>query len=114
MFAPLFLGVGLLHNKKNIPENEKSKFEKTKDFIKDNAGKLTLLNCVPFLAEEGLASVNGLRFAKKYLKPQQWERLGAGYALTWLTYASVALMFTFGVWSGIKLKDKIAEVKTER
>ncbi len=111
IFAPLFLAVGLLHNKKNILENEKTKFEKTKDFIKDNAGKLTFLNFAPVLMEEGLASINGLKFAKKYLDNRQLGKLRQGLGLCWGTYATVAFLFAAGVWGAIELKDKIAGTK---
>ena len=111
VFAPLFLAVGLLHNKKDIPANEKSKFEKTKDFIKDNAGKLTLLNFAPVFMEEGLASINGLKFAKKYLDNRQFGKLRQGLGLCLGTYTTVAFLFATGVWSAISLKDKIAGTK---
>ena len=111
LIMPLLLAVGLSHDVKNTPKNEKSKFEKVKDFIKNNAGKLTLVSFIPMLAEEGLASINGLKFAKKYMQPDKLKILGRSYAIAWLSYASIAALFTTSTWGGIKIKDKIMNYK---
>lgn len=111
LIMPALVAVGLCHDVKNTPKNEKSKLEKTKDFIKNNAGKLTLASFVPMLAEEGLASINGLKFAKKYLQPDKLKKLAGGYGLAWLSYCAVAIAFTASAWGGIKVRDKIMNYK---
>ena len=104
---PFALGIGLLHTPKNVDTAEKSKWEKTKDFIKNNAGKITMATYIPILAEEGLASVNGLKFAKKYLSPEKLQKLRLGYIFAWASYLLVALGISSTVWAGIAIKDKI-------
>ncbi len=105
---PLTLCAGLLHNKKDISSTQKSKYEKMKDFIKNNAGKITMATYIPILAEEGLASFNGLRLSKKYLDAEKIQALAFGYTLSWSTYFLLALGVASTVWMAIALKDKIA------
>lgn len=110
MVAPLVLAVGLLHKvDKNKPQEEKGKLEKTLDFVSNNAGKLTLASYVPMLAEEGLASINGVKMAKKYLSPEHLDKLKGNYLKAWGSYALVAGLVTGGVALGIKVANVIKE-----
>lgn len=110
LVAPVVLAVGLLHKvDKNKPQEEKGKLEKTLDFVSNNAGKLTLASYVPLLAEEGLASINGIKMAKKYLKPEQLTKLTGSYIKAWGTYASLAAMVAGGVGLGVMIANGIKE-----
>ncbi len=117
LVAPVVLAVGLFHKvDKNKPQEEKGKLEKTLDFVSNNAGKLTLASYVPMLAEEGLASFNGINMAKKYLSPDQLGKLKGNYLKAWGTYAATAGLVAGGVALGIKvanvIKDKCSAKQT--
>lgn len=108
--APIVLAVGLFHKVgKNKPQEEKGKVEKALDFVSNNAGKLTLASYVPLLAEEGLASFNGIKMAKKYLNPEQLGKLKGNYIRAWGTYASLAAMVAGGVGLGVMIANGIKE-----
>lgn len=110
LVAPVVLAVGLLHNvDKNKPQEQKGKLEKTLDFVSNNAGKLTLASYAPMLAEEGLASINGIKMAKKYLNPEQLGKLSINYAKAWGTYAYLAAFVSGGVGLGVMLANGIKE-----
>lgn len=118
LIAPVVLAVGLLHKvDKTKPQEEKGKLEKTLDFVSNNAGKLTLASYAPMLAEEGLASYNGIKMAKKYLSPDQLGKLKGSYLKAWGTYAATAGLIAGGVALGIKvanvIKDKMAPKQTQ-
>lgn len=91
--APLALGVAMFHKVDNTkPQKDKSKTEKTLDFVSNHAGKLTLASYIPIVLEEGLASIDGIKMAKKYLKPEQISKLKGNYFKTFQTYAGTALL----------------------
>ena len=113
LLAPVFLAVGLLHKvDKTKPQEEKGKLEKTLDFISDNAGKLTLATYIPMLAEEGLASVRGLKAASKHLPKDVIGKLGGNYLKAWSTYALIAAAVSGGVALGIHVANNIKNKKS--
>lgn len=108
LVAPIVLAVGLLHKvDKTKPEEEKSKLEKTADFVSNNAGKLTLASYVPLLAEEGLASIRGVKHAAKHLSPDKVSKLAMNYTKAWGTYAATAGLIAGGVALGVALAQGI-------
>ena len=108
IIAPIVLAVGLLHKvNKTKPQNEKGKVEKTLDFVSENAGKLTLASYAPMLAEEGLASIRGLKLASKHLPKDVIKKLGFNYMKAWGTYALLAGAVAGGVALGINVANKI-------
>ena len=112
LLAPVFLAVGLFHKvDKTKPQEQKGKLEKTLDFISDNAGKLTLATYVPMLAEEGLASVRGLKAASKHLPKDVMKKLGGNYLKAWGTYALIAAAVSGGVALGVRVANNIKENK---
>lgn len=116
--APIVLAVGLFHKVDNEkPQEEKGKLEKTLDFVSNNAGKLTLASYVPLLAEEGLASVRGIGFAKKHLAPEQLSKLKLNYLKAWGTYAGLAAMVAGGVALGVAvakgIRNKLAKSEAQ-
>ena len=112
VLAPVFLAVGLLHKTdKTKSDVEKTKAEKTLDFVSNNAGKLTLATYIPMLAEEGLASYRGLKEAAKYLSKDTIKGLTKNYLKAWGTYAAGAAVVSAGVAVGIKFAEKIREKK---
>ena len=91
--APIALGVAMFHKVDNTkPQKDKSKTEKTLDFVSNHAGKITLASYIPIILEEGLASVDGIKMAKKYLKPEQISKLKGNYFKAFQTYAGTGLL----------------------
>lgn len=104
-------GIGLLHDKKQeAKESPKSKFEKVKDFIHDNAGKITFLNFLHVLIEEGRASLNGVKLAKPHFTPQKHKELAMSYLKgSFCSYLKKATYPALAVALGIFIKDKIVQ-----
>lgn len=112
LFAPVFLAVGLLHKvDNNKPKEEKGFVEKSLDFISNNAGKLTFATYTPVLAEEGLASIRGLKAAAKHLPKDVIQKMSVNAMKAWSTYAGVAVAVSGGVALGIHVANKIKEKK---
>ena len=108
IIAPLVLAASLLHNvDKSKSSEEKSKKEKTLDFVSKNAGKLTFATYLPILAEEALASVKGVKYAKEFLKPEQLTKLKGNYKKAFGTYAQVAVITSAAVGLASIVADKI-------
>ena len=86
---------------------KKSKKNNEETFIEKNAGILGFLAYAPTIAEEGLASIRGIRAAQKTLKGQsvKFGALKRNYFFAWLTYllAGVGL----GVASKLSVKTGI-------
>lgn len=115
LVAPVVLAVGLLHKvDKTKPQEQKGKLEKTLDFVSENAGKLTFASYLPMLAEEGLASIRGLKQASKHLPKEIVGKLGANYLKAWGTYGALAAAVAGGVALGIKVADKIKNNNSEK
>ena len=61
--------------------------------------------------EEGLASVDGIKMAKKHLKPEQVSKLKGSYAKAWGTYALVAIGISGAVGLASIVKNSILNKK---
>ena len=109
------LGLGLLaaslfHKEKpESVQQPKSSWEKTKDFVKNNAGKLTFVTFIPMLAEEAIASIKGIKLAKNYLKPEQILGLKKNYLSAFKSYAQVAVVLSAAVGLGNMLAQYIQQ-----
>lgn len=101
------LFVKLLHNKKT--SKNKTKFEKTKDFIRDNAGKILFLTYVPILIEEGIASKKALNLAKPYLTKLQQQKHMKNLSLAFCSCLSIPIMFATATNLGVFAKNKITK-----
>ena len=112
MLAPVFVAIGLLKNKKQEGETPKSTGDKITTFIKNNCGKLAFLAMVPTMAEEGLASINGAKLAKKVLSPELFKKVCKSNSLAWSTYLVGATMVGLGANLAVKVRDKIAQPKS--
>ena len=110
IFAPIILGIGLLHKPdKNKPKPEKSKLEKTMDFVSNNVGKLTAACYLPLMAEEGMASYKGLKLASKHLPKDVLQKIAGNYTKAYITYLSAPLLVAGGVALGVKTANYIKE-----
>jgi len=112
LMAPVFVAIGLLKNKKVEGENSQGIGDKVATFIKDNCGKLAFLAMIPTLAEEGLASINGAKLAKKVLSPELFKKVCKSNSFAWCTYLVGATMIGLGANLAVKVRDKIAQPKS--
>lgn len=101
--------IALFKTKKAPGEKPKNKIDKTTTFIKENAGKLTFATFLPMLAEEGLATMKGNKFAKKLLSPDLAKKVAKTNAFGFSTYLLLATLSGAGIYLGTKVKDTIAK-----
>ena len=107
----LALPIGLIalwKTKDTSDEKTNSIVDKSTDFVKDNAGKLTFATFLPTLIEEGMASIKGNKLAKNILKPQLASKVAKCNGIAYLTYLTAAVMAGLGMWAAVSVKDKIA------
>lgn len=110
MSGIIFL-VAAFKPKKAKGEETNGAVDKTTTFIKNNAGKLAFLTAVPKLAEEGLASIKGLKLAKPHLSPESYKNLKIFNAKAWFTYLAGALCFTLAVKAASGIHNIISSPK---
>ena len=106
--------ISLFTTQKAPNEKPQGIIDKTTDFIRNNAGKLTFLSFLPTLIEEGMASLKAVNFAKKVLDPSLVTKVAQTNKLAYITYAGVALTTTLGVALAVKAKDMIAHPKLHK
>ena len=111
--TPLILAVGLLKNKKQEGEAPKDNLDKTSDFVKNNAGKLTFVSFVPEIAEEGLASVRGSKMAKPLLSKELFKKLNCDYLKALGTYVLWATIAALSVRLAVAVRDAIMTNKNK-
>ena len=99
----------LSKSKKENGEKPVSKQEKTTNFIRNNAGKLTLLCFLPALIEEGLATAKGQKWAEKLLSQDVAKKALKHNKLAFLTYVIGALATSYAAYAGVKAKDMYIE-----
>jgi len=110
--APIALGFGLFHNvDKTKNSKDKSKKEKTMDFVSKHVGALTLTSYLPMLVEEAIASKRGIKMAQKYLEPNKLDKLKINYAKAWSTYGITAGILSLSVGLGVFVSNKIKHHK---
>ena len=103
--------IALAKNKKQNGEKPQGFWDKLTTFVKDNAGKLTFLSLLPKIAEEGLATLRGNKFAKQLLSPELFKKVAKTNALGFTTYLVSAVLAGVGIYAGTKLRDAIVEKK---
>ena len=103
--------IALLKTKKAPGEEPTSKTDKATTFIKENAGKLTFAAWLPVLAEEGLATLKGNKFAKQLLNPELAKKVVKTNAYGYSSYLLAAVLSGVGICAGTKVKDAIASKK---
>lgn len=88
--------------------------QKTHNFVRNNAGKLALAASLPILVEEGMATIKGQKYAKKFLTPDLAKRVFKGNAIAYLSYISLAVFSALAATTAVKVKDAAIQNKTER
>ncbi len=112
--APLVLLIGLANKRKTTDKTNEndSKIQKTKDFVKRNAGKLAFLTYAPMVLEEGLASLRGENVARKLVKSgdlskELFKKVKLTNACGFATYVLGAISVALATKLAIKVKDDI-------
>ena len=116
-FAPIVLGVYGAISRRSKPTGENKELtsaQKTNNFIRDNAGKLTLLASLPMLIEEGMATFKGQKFANKVLKPDLAKKVLKGNLLAYSSYLVIALFGALAVRTAVNMKDYFMEKKENK
>lgn len=112
LFDKICLGIGIVGIKhQSKQEQEKTKSEKTREFICNNAGKLVFLYSLPILSEELLATLRGFKLSKKYLTPAQQKIHIKNQAMGLLSYALLLSLMSGAITLGIYTKNKIVQNK---
>ena len=93
--AALLFANGLFKNNDDKP-----------NFVERNAGKIGFLAFLPTIIEEGMASVRGLKYAKK-LKGVNLAPLKRNYFFAWMTYVIA------GLGLGVAAKQALLESKNK-
>ena len=99
-----------LTTKRRVEDKPKDrKINNGLDFIKRNAGQLTLLAFAPVLIEESMATIKGNKLAKNLLAdaPKLLKKVKIGNALGLASYTLAAVGSAFALKAGIKAKDNI-------
>ena len=109
LYAPALIALYGAFSRKSKPEDGKelTGAQKTNNFIRDNAGKISLLVTVPMLIEEGLATKKGLGWAKKYLSPENFKIVKKGNLIAYTSYLLTAASMGLASWLAVKVKDKL-------
>lgn len=114
MIPGLVLTAALLNKRKAGDESQPTdgKFQKLKDAVKKNAGKLTALAFVPMLAEEGIASLKGGKIAKNLFKDgklskELLNKVRLTNASNFAGYILLAAGAVLGTKLAIKVKDNL-------
>ncbi len=101
-----------LTTKRRVEDKPKDrKINNGLDFIKRNAGQLTLLAFAPMVIEEAMATIKGNGLAKNLLAdaPKLLKKVKVGNALGLASYTLAAIGSAIALKSGIKAKDKIQQ-----
>lgn len=96
----LFMLNGLFKDRSNPYDNQKN-------FIERNAGKIGFLAFLPTIIEEGLASLRGVKAAKKILPKVNLSALKRNYFFAWMTYIIA------GLGLGVASKLAVTEIQTK-
>ena len=90
------------------------KGEKVKNFIRNNAGKLSFAAMLPILLEEGMASYKGEKLANKLLSKDMAKIVSKGNKFTYLTYIIGALSIATTSFATVKIKDYLVAKKENK
>lgn len=109
--ASIFPVFALLTNKRTENNPPQTKWQKTKNFIKENVGKLTTLAFIPIIAEEIMASVRGQKLAKNILPKELMKNVSRTHMLSTTSYITKALIAGVGAFAANKVRDLVAHGK---
>lgn len=102
---------------KNVkPEEGKNmtKTQKAKNFVRDNAGKLSFAMTIPVLVEEAMATFKGQKLANKYLPKDIAKIVSNCNKVAFLTYLLMAATAALTSYSAVKIKDYFVAKKENK
>lgn len=101
---------GVFTKQEVAKDNEElSMKQKTKNFFRDNAGKLTFIATLPIIIEEAMASYKGEKIAEKMLPKELLGKLSKTNKFAFMSYIGMATFAGLGAYAGVKIKDKLAK-----
>lgn len=111
-FLPsLFLLTALIKSPKAPGEKPKNGFNKVTAFIKNHVGILTTAAFIPMVTEEAMATVKGIKLAKKVMSPASVKKIAATTIKLNATYLIMALFTGLAAFTAVKVRDAIAHPK---
>ncbi len=103
---PTVLVSSLFVNNSKKPESQGFLY-KIRKIVKDNILLVSLAIGVPKLIEEGMASINGIKFAKGKITAEQLKNLKIRSLKAWSTYGFSALVTALALKGGVMVCDYI-------
>ena len=102
------------NNSKPEEGKELNKKQKIKNFIRNNAGKLSFAAMLPILLEEGMATFKGQKLANQLLSKDMAKIVSKSNKIGGLTYILNALVLGAGAFATVKIKDHIVAKKENK
>ena len=93
---------------------ELTKWQKFKNFVRDNAGKLSFAAMLPMLTEEAMATIKGQKLAKKLLSPDMFKVVSKGNKIAYLSYIGSAVAMGLSSTAAVKIKDWLVDRKANK
>ena len=115
--APMVLGLYGAFSKKSKPKTENGELttgQKTNNFLRDNAGKLTFIAALPMLTEEGMATAKGHKYAKKLLNPKLAKKCLKVNMIAYTAYLLAATLGALATTCAVKIKNCAIEKKENK
>ena len=79
--------------------------QKAKNAIRNNAGKLAFAAMIPMLAEEGMASIRGCKWAKSNLPKELFKKVLKTNICGYASYLGGAVALGLAALTAVKIKD---------
>lgn len=107
LIIPFVMAALVSFTKNSKPEEGKELnfFQKTKNFIRNNAACIAAVSTLPMVAEEIVASVKGCKWANKLLDKNLARKVFATNALGAVTYLAIGTCFALGINWAKNIKD---------
>lgn len=105
--APVIAGIAIMIKKKVSDPPSDKKIQRTKDFVKKNAGVLAFASFLPVIIEEGMATFKGNKLAKSLLDKKLLNKVKIANALGLVTYFMAAATVAVSTAVAVKVKDNI-------
>lgn len=105
LIGSLILLTAIMKKPKAEGEKPEGVLDKTGTFVKDNAGKLTILAGLPVFAEEMMASIRGNRLAQEVLSPDIAKKVFKTNKCSAAIYGMGLLVSGLVAYSASKVRD---------
>lgn len=116
IYIPSLIALYGIITRKSKPKEDQNltTLQKTNNFIRNNAGKLSLIFTLPMLIEEAMATAKGNKWAKEFLNPNDLKKVTKGCRIAYVSYILTGLTACLGSWAAVKVKDKMIENKEKK